>query len=244
MVMAQPAARSGAAALPARGELIIRGASVLTMDPAVPDLAAGDVHVRDGAIVAVAARIEAPAAEVIDGTGMICIPGFIDTHFHMWNALFRPFVRADVPAQGYFPVTARLGPLMTPEDSYRSVRLAATDAIAAGVTTVHNWSHNTRSAEHADAELSGMRDMGIRGRFAYGTPVGLADDAPMDFAGLARVKKDWMPDKETLLTLGICSRNLGALTIGGSAAAASRGVLTVEQIKRDWDGARALGLPI
>jgi 5-methylthioadenosine/S-adenosylhomocysteine deaminase len=89
-----------------------------------------------------------------------------------------------------------------------------------------------------------MRDLGIRGRFAYGTPVGMADDAPMDLAGLARVKKDWIPDKDNLLTLGICSRNLGALTIGGSAAAASRGVLTIEQIKRDWDGARALGLPI
>jgi cytosine/adenosine deaminase-related metal-dependent hydrolase len=213
------------------------------MDPAVPDLAGGDVHVRDGAIVAVAQRIEAPTAEIIDGAGMICIPGFIDTHFHMWNALFRPFVRADVAAFGYFPVTARLGPLMEPEDSYRSVRLAATDAIAAGITTLHNWSHNTRSPEHADAELSAMRDMGLRGRFAYGTPVGLADDAPMDFAGLARIKKDWMPDKDNLLTLGICSRNLGALAIGG-AAAASRGVLTIEQIKRDWDGARALGLPI
>ena len=128
------------------------------------------------------------------------------------------FVRADVPALGYFPVTARLGPLMEPEDSYRSVRLGVAEAIAAGVTTVHNWSHNTRSPEHADAELSGMRDMGIRGRFAYGTPVGMADDAPMDFAGLARVKKEWIPDKDNLLTLGICSRNLGALTIGGSAA--------------------------
>jgi cytosine/adenosine deaminase-related metal-dependent hydrolase len=232
------------APLPARAELVIRGATVLTMDSAVPDLVGGDVHVRDGAIVAVAQKIEAPTAQVIDGAGMICIPGFIDTHFHMWNALFRPFVRADVPALGYFPVTARLGPLMEPEDSYRSVRLAAADAISAGIATVHNWSHNTRSPEHADAELSAMRDMGLRGRFAYGTPVGLADDAPMDFAGLARINKDWMPDKNNLLTLGICSRNLGTLTIGGGAAAASRGVLTIEHIKRDWDGARALGLPI
>src|SRR5262249_26525809 len=66
---AQPVARSAnvpGAPLPARGELLIRGASVLTMDPAVPDLAAGDVHLRDGAIIAVAARIEAPAAELID----------------------------------------------------------------------------------------------------------------------------------------------------------------------------------
>lgn len=244
---AQPVARSASAPgapLPARGELLIRGAAVLTMDPAVPDLAAGDVHVRDGAIVAVARRIEAPSAQVIDGSDMICIPGFVDTHFHLWNALFRVFVRADVPALGYFPVTARLGPLMMPEDNYRSARLGIAEALAAGVTTVHSWSHNTRSPEHADAELSAMRDMGIRGRFAYGTPVGMPDNEPMDFAGLARVKKDWMPDKDNLLTLGICSRNLGALTFGGSAAATSRGVLTVEQIKRDWEGARALGLPI
>ncbi len=247
LLMAQQGARNAAAPgapLPARGELIIRGATVLTMDPAVPDLIAGDVHVRDGAIVAVGPKIEASTAQVIDGAGMICMPGFIDTHFHMWNALFRPFVRADIPALGYFPVTARLGLQMTPQDSYRSVRLAAADAISAGITTVHNWSHNTRSPDHADAELSAMRDMGLRGRFAYGTPVGLADDAPMDFAGLERAKKDWMPDKDNLLTLGICSRNLGAMTIGGGAATASRGILTVEHIKRDWDGARALGLPI
>ena len=242
-LLAQQASRTGAS-LPARGELLIRGAAVLTMDPAVPDLAVGDVHVRDGTILAVAPKIEAPFAQAIDGSGMICIPGFVDTHFHLWNSMLRLYVRADVPSFGYFPVTARLGPLMSPEDSYRSVRLGASEALAAGVTTLHNWAHNTRSPEHADAELSAMRDMGVRGRFAYGTPVGMSDDAPMDFAGLARIKKDWMPDKENLLTLGICSRNLGALTIGGSAAATSRGVLTVEQIKRDWDGARALGLPI
>lgn len=237
-------AASPAAPLPARGEILIRGATILTMDPAVPDLAAGDIHVRNGAIVAVAARIEAPNAQLIDGAGMIVIPGFVDTHFHLWTSLFRLFVRADVPALGYFPTTAKLGPLMTPEDSYRAVRLGAADAIAAGITSVNNWAHNIRSPEHADAELSAMRDMGLRGRLAYGTPVGLPDDAPMDVAGLARVKKDWMPDRDGLLTLGISSRNLGALTVGGPASNASRGVLTVEQLKRDWDAARALGLPI
>jgi cytosine/adenosine deaminase-related metal-dependent hydrolase len=230
--------------LPPRGEFVIRGATVLTMDPAVRDLETGDIHVRDGSIVAVAPKIDAPGAQVIDAAGMICTPGFIDTHFHMWTSLFRPFVRADVQALGYFPVTARLGPLMSPEDSRRSVRLAIADAVAGGYTTVHNWAHNTRSPEHAEAELSAMREMGIRGRFAYGTPVGVADDAPMDLAGLARVKKQWMPDAENLLTLGMCSRNLGAMTIGGGAASASRGILTLEHLKRDWDGARALGLPI
>ena len=86
--------------------MLIRGATVLTMDPAVSDLAVGDVHVRDGTIVAVAQKIETPSAQVIDGSGMIC-PGFVDTHFHLWNSMFRLYVRADVPSLGYFPVTAR-----------------------------------------------------------------------------------------------------------------------------------------
>ena len=243
-VFAQQPARPGALALPARGELLIRGATVLTMDPAVPDLAAGDVHVRDGAIVAVAPKIDAPSAEVIDGAGMIVIPGFVDTHIHLWTSAFRLFIRADLSALGYFPITARLGPLMAPQDSGRAVRLGLAEALAAGVTTVHNWAHNVRSPEHAEAELLAMRDIGLRGRFAYGPAVGMPDDQPMDLAGLERIKTAWMPDKEGLLTLGICSRNLGALTVGGSASNAGRGVLTVEQLKRDWDGARALGLPI
>jgi hypothetical protein len=147
--------------------------------------------------------IEAPAAQVIDGAGMICI-----------------------------------GPLMEPEDSYRSVRLGAAAALAAGVTTVHNWSHNTRSPEHGDAELSGMRDMGIRGRFAYGTPVGMADDAPMDFAGLARqegvdARQGQSAHAGHLLAQ---SRRPHDRRLGGGDV---RGGLTIEQIKRDWDGARA-----
>src|SRR5262249_61645948 len=127
------------------------------MDPAVPDLAAGDVHVRDGAIVAVAAKIDAPAAQTIDGAGMIAIPGFIDTHFHLWNALFRIYIRADVPAQGYFPVTARLGPLMAPEDNYRSVRLGVAEAPAPRGTTGHHRAPNTPHPQHAPAQPTATR---------------------------------------------------------------------------------------
>jgi cytosine/adenosine deaminase-related metal-dependent hydrolase len=226
------------AALPPRGEFIIRGATVLSMDPAIGDFATGDVQVRDGAIVAVGPHIDANA-RAMDGRGMICMPGIIDTHWHLWTSLFRPFVRADINEFGYFPVSNRLGVLMTPEDSYRSVMLGTAEALSAGVTTVHNWAHNVRSPEHADAELSAMRDAGIRGRFAYGPAQGMPDDQPMDFAGMARVKRDWIPGNG-LLTLGICSRNVGGMSIGG----ATRGVLTIEQTKRDWDGARQLGLPI
>ena len=225
--------------LPPRREFVIRGATMLTMDPNIGDFGTGDMHVRDGAIVAVAPRIELTNVQIMDGRGMICMPGFVDTHWHLWTSLFRPFVRADVNELGYFPVSNRLGQLCTPEDSYRSVILGIAEALSAGVTTVHNWAHNVRSPDHADAELSAMRDAGIRGRFSYGPAQGMPDDQPMDMAGLARVQRDWMPG-DGLLTLGICSRNIGAMSIGGAA----RGTLTIDMAKRDWGGARALGLPI
>jgi 5-methylthioadenosine/S-adenosylhomocysteine deaminase len=232
-------AKGPAAPLPPRGEFIIRGATVLTMDPKINDLETGDVLVQGGAIVAVGSKINSTSAQIIEGRGMICMPGFVDTHWHLWTSLFRPFVRADVDAFGYFPVSNRLGQQMTPEDSYRSVALGVAEALSAGCTTVHNWAHNVRSPDHADGELAAMRDTGIRGRFAYGPAQGMPDDQPMDFEGMARVKRDWMPG-DGLLSLGICSRNVGAMSIGGAA----RGVLTIDQTKRDWDGARKLGLPI
>ena len=68
---------------------------------------------------------------------------------------------------------------VTPRRVARSVVLAgepvALFVIAAGVTTVHSWAHNTRSPEHADAELSAMRHTGVRGRFAYGPALGMAN---------------------------------------------------------------------
>ena len=234
-----PSIAAPRSALPPRGEFVIRGATLLSMDPNIGDFASADVHVRDGAIVAVGPRIDAANAQVMEAGNMICMPGFVDTHWHLWTSLLRPFVRADVNELGYFPVTNRLGQHYTAEESYRSVMLGIAEALSAGVTTVHNWAHNVRSPDHADAELSAMRDAGIRGRFAYGPAQGMPDDQPMDLPGLARVKRDWMPG-EGLLTLGICSRNIGAMSIGG----ATRGTLTIAMAKQDWGGARGLGLPI
>lgn len=217
-------------------EFIIRGAHVLSMDTAVGDLASGDVHVRDGAIVAVARSIAAPGVQSVDGRGMIAMPGFVETHWHLWTSILRPLVRGDAPDQGYFPVTAKLGPHYTPDDSYRAVRLGVAEALSAGVTSLHNWAHNVRSPAHADAEIAAMHDMGIRGRFSYGTPQGHPNDQPMDLADLARLKRD--VGDNPMLSLGIASRNVG------NDPNPLRGNVTTDMAKREWTAARELGLTI
>jgi cytosine/adenosine deaminase-related metal-dependent hydrolase len=88
--------------LPARGEVLIRGGHVMTMDAATGDVAGGDVHVRNGAIVAVGRGLAVPGAEVIDADGMIVLPGLVETHWHMWNTLLRSMA-IDERKFGYFP---------------------------------------------------------------------------------------------------------------------------------------------
>ena len=65
--------------------LLLRGGTVLTVDPDLGDLPKGDVLIEGDTIAQVAPQIDADA-EVVDASGMIVIPGFVDTHRHTWEA--------------------------------------------------------------------------------------------------------------------------------------------------------------
>ncbi len=192
----------GSTGLPDQGEYLIRGAYVMSLDPDIGDLNTGDVHVKGGKIVAVATGLSAPGAEVLDGKSMIVMPGFIDTHWHMWHAIFRNFLREGL---SYFPVKYALSDKFMPEDVHNGNRLALAEAINAGYTTVHNFAHNIRSPEFADAELSAWAEFGMPGRYSYGWKDGLpfTEVSPSD--DLERFQKRWFgPDSPTrgLMELG------------------------------------------
>ena len=69
--------------LPARANVVIRNAYVMTMDKDAGDLKDADVHVGDGVIVAIGQKLNAPGVSAIDGRGMIVMPGLVETHWHM-----------------------------------------------------------------------------------------------------------------------------------------------------------------
>lgn len=213
---------------------LIRGGHVLTMDPALGELPCGDVLVRGGAIAAVGPRLSAPGVPEIDARDMAVLPGFVDTHWHLWNSALRALVRGDDAEHGYFPVTLRTGPLFTPEDNHHAVRLGLAEGLLSGITTVHNWSHNTRSPDHADAELRAMAEMGVRGRFAYGWGQDLPLDRPMDLRGLERVLRHGLP-AGGLLTLGAALR---------TPVSNPRGAVPIAVVREECAQVRALGLPL
>ncbi|MES2283171.1 MAG: amidohydrolase family protein [Pseudomonadota bacterium] len=215
-------------------EFVIRGGHVLTMDASLGNMDDTDVHVRDGRILAIGKTLHAPHVMEIQGRGMLVMPGFVDTHWHLWNSSLRALVRGDDARMGYFPITLKYGPLFTPEDSYRSVRMGLTEGLASGITTVNNWSHNTRSPEHADAELRAMRDTGVRGRFSYGWGQDLALDKTMDIDGLARTQREVLAAND-LITLGAAVR---------TPLANPRGAVPIEVVIAEYEAIRGLGLPI
>src|SRR5207237_9273307 len=106
--------------LPPRGEFVVRNAYVLTMDPKLGDIPRGDVHVRNGMLVAVGPNLAAPGVEKIDGSNRIALPGFIDTHFHLWGSFTRGIVAYGV--FDYFPVMSRIGPSITHEHASKMVK--------------------------------------------------------------------------------------------------------------------------
>jgi len=230
-----PTASDIGGGLPQRGEFVVRGGYVLTMDPALGDIATGDVHIRDGVIVAVGASLAAPGAQMIEGRDTIVMPGFVETHWHLWSTALRMIVRADDPKEGYFPTTIRVGRHCTPQDANISVRLGIAEGLLSGITTVHDWSHNTVTPAHADAEIEAIQEIGVRARFSYGTGQAYAPDKAMNLDDLARVKKQW-GSSDGMLSIGACLRTPGL--------PGSRGSIPVDLFRAEFDAIRKLGLPM
>lgn len=223
---------TGVSRLPARGEFTIANAYVMTMDSGLGDIADGSVHVRNGEIVAVGKDVNG-GGEKIDGTGMIVMPGLVETHWHMWNTLFRSFA-GDRPEDGYFPTVARFGQQMTPDDIFQSTRLSAAEAINSGMTFVHSWCHNARSTAHAEADIRALAEVGIRARHSCGWPQGLPDTQSADQGPIESLARDWKSwSNEGLITLGM-----------GWRGQFRAGPIKPEVYQPEFDNARKLGLPI
>jgi cytosine/adenosine deaminase-related metal-dependent hydrolase len=172
LAAALPGPRGARAQAPATDRpILIRGAHVLTMDRAIGDLPQGDVLVSGGVIRAVAPSIEAPpGALVIPGAGRIAMPGMVNGHIHLAQTMQRG-LSTEHSFGGYFQtIVLRHSNRMRPDDVKLADHAGALEGIAAGVTTVMDWSRETVSPDHADAAIEGLAAGGIRAVLAYTTP--------------------------------------------------------------------------
>lgn len=114
---------------------LIRNATIVTMNDRL-DVIQGDVSVRNGRIAAVADTIDGPHDRVIDAAGGYLLPGFIQTHVHLCQTLFRGYAD-DMPLLDW--LRRRVWPMEaahTPATLRASVQLAAAELLLSGTTSV------------------------------------------------------------------------------------------------------------
>jgi cytosine/adenosine deaminase-related metal-dependent hydrolase len=187
-----------------RRRILLSGATVLTMDPAVEDLLRGDLLIEGDEIAAIgpdlASEVDDGAALRLDMSGSIVIPGFVDTHRHCWQNQFRRQM-SDARIEEYM-VDAHevLAPAYLPEDIYAGCLLSAWGAIDSGVTCMLDFMHNARSLEHSEAAIEGLAEVGIRGVHGAGPPSkGEWDERWLE--NVATLRETRLRDDRGLLTL-------------------------------------------
>ena len=177
--------------------IVIRNATIITMDPKIGDLRGGD-NLLDGKRIAEVRRDIGPVddAEVIDA----------DRHDRT------PRLRRQPPP--YLAVAAALrGRRLDPRPVFRrhprrhgqalhARRMyianysGALEALDAGITTLYDWSHNNNTPDHADEAVHALKDSGIRAVYGYGNasdewvPV---SELPTNFADVERVRRTHSP---------------------------------------------------
>jgi 5-methylthioadenosine/S-adenosylhomocysteine deaminase len=174
------------------GRTLFKGGTVVTMDPAVPNLATGDVLVDGDRIAAVGANLHVDDTKVIDATGSIVMPGLIDAHHHMWLGVMRRMMPDVDDLFAYIAVVAEtLGARYRPLDMYLSTKLTAVASLDAGITTVIDACHSSRSPEHTDAALDALDHAGIRALHMVGAAMDKQASAAHLPADLERLAANW-----------------------------------------------------
>ena len=149
---------------------LIRGGIVVSMDPSIGELRRGDVLVEGGLIQAVAERIDAPGAEVIDASGCIVLPGLVNAHQHTWQTALRGVAGNWTILEYFHHVHAGLATKFRPEDIYIATLVGALNQMNCGATTLVDWCHNNPTPEHTDRAVDALVESGIRAAFFHGSP--------------------------------------------------------------------------
>lgn len=206
---------------------------MVSLDDSVGLLPGADVLIENGVIAAVGRDLAAADAEVISASGMIVLPGFVDTHRHTWQSNLRGVLPSCTLEHYLSSVVGTYGPAYRPQDVYAGNLWGALEALNAGITTLLDWSHCNNTPEHADAGIQALREAGIRAVYAHGTPAGgqyWADSALNHPEDARRVRSRHFASDDGLLTFALALRGPG--------------VGRPEVVAHDWALARDLGARI
>jgi cytosine/adenosine deaminase-related metal-dependent hydrolase len=164
------------ASIASASSILFTGGTIISFDVATESLKVirnGSLLVKDDRIVSVSASPlgdgSKPAnTKVIDATNKIISPGFIDTHRHGWQTVFKTMA-SNTSLVEYFSRYGEFAAagLFSAEEVYLSQLAGQLEAINAGVTSTLDHAHHTWSPETAEAGLTASIDSGGRVFWCY-----------------------------------------------------------------------------
>ncbi len=217
-------------------QLTVRGGTLVTCDPE-DRIAIGDLVVRDGALTQVggAARRGREPAEitrVLDAGGCAVIPGFVQAHVHLCQALFRGMAD-DMPLLEW--LKTRIWPLEAAHDERSlaaSAELGLAEMIRAGTTTILDMG----TVRAHDAVMDACARSGIRAKSGKtmmdqgdGVPAGLRESTRASLDESERLCAAWQGKGDGRIGYGYAPRFIlsctEALVRGACERAAASGAL-------------------
>jgi 5-methylthioadenosine/S-adenosylhomocysteine deaminase len=141
------------------------------MDGARRVLADGAVAFTDSVLaVGTTAEVLAayPDAEVVDCAGRVVLPGFVNTHTHLFQTLLKGLGDDRVLSDWFLTMTGPSAVQLTAEDCYAGALHGCAEALTTGTTTLLDFMYVHPREGLGDAVAAAMSDVGIRGVMARG----------------------------------------------------------------------------
>lgn len=190
--------------------ILIQGAYILSMDSQIKEIENGDILIENNIIKQVGKNIELTEdMEVLDGSGYIVMPGFVDTHRHVYQHLFNQAFTNWSLTDYFTRFLGDIGQRLRPQDIYVGSYIGYLEAIHSGVTTVLHWANSTNSYRHGLEILRADSEIGMRTIVAIADSV-VAHDEDANFKNMLRLRET-NSNPLTQIALGALSNDVERL---------------------------------
>lgn len=150
-------------------DILIKNALICTMDDDKKVYEDGCIGIKNGKITFIEDKNfnldEYEADEVIDAKGKVVMPGFVNTHIHIFQSFLKG-LGADHRLIEWLNLSALpYGEIMNPRQQYLAAQLASMEAIKSGCTTLAEFFYTNQDPNLAYGVIDGMKSTGIRSVF-------------------------------------------------------------------------------